>query len=203
MYHTNYPEEIHKLSFHLCRVIFTAALHFRTLFLCPCFLQLHGFYWQGWRKHTKPVLSGGLRWLTDPTTHSAGNNFLALQCGLKTMEKNPASSYTGEFPLELSKQLFQNSCTAGRFTIETLFKSLGKTLHSVITCRNSKLRLWDSSMGHVLTELPQTFSTYIANTYFDNWLFLNKSWCRRRINREISIIHKTNGSGNNSTQKAW
>lgn len=97
MYHyTNYPEEIHKLSFHLCRVIFTAALHFRTLFLCPCFLQLHGFYWQGWRKHTKTVLSGGLPWLTYLTTHSAGNNFLALQRGLKTMEKNPASSYTGE-----------------------------------------------------------------------------------------------------------
>lgn len=76
MYHyTNYSEEIHKLSFHMCKVIFTAALHFRTLFLCPCFLQLHGFYWQEGRKHTKTVLSGGLPWLTDLTTHSAGNNF--------------------------------------------------------------------------------------------------------------------------------
>lgn len=36
----------------------------------------------------KTVLSGGLPWLADPTTHSAGNNFLALQCGLKTMGKN-------------------------------------------------------------------------------------------------------------------
>lgn len=82
----------HQLSFHVCRVMFTAALHFRTLFLCPRFLQLHGFYWQGWRKHTKTFLSGGLPWLTDPTTHSAGNNFLALLCGLKTMQKNPTKS---------------------------------------------------------------------------------------------------------------
>lgn len=136
MYHyPNYPEETHKLHFHLFRLIFTSALHFRTLFLCPCFLQLHGFYWQGWRKHTKTVLSGGLLRLTDPTTHSAGNNSLALQCGLKTMEKNPARSYTAEFPLEFSKQLFQNSCIGGRFMTETPFKSLGKTLHSLITCR--------------------------------------------------------------------
>lgn len=147
--YTNYPEETHKLSFHLCRVIFTAVLHFRTLVLCPCFLQLHGFYWQGWRKCTKPVLSGGLPWLTDPDTHSAGNNFLALQCGLETMEKKPASSYTGKFPFEFSKQLFQNSCTGGRFTIETLFTSLGKML----PWRNSKLCFRDSSMGHVLREL--------------------------------------------------
>lgn len=72
--------------------MFTAALHFRTLFLCPRFLQLHGFYWQGWRKHTKTFLSGGLPWLTDPTTHSAGNSFLALLCGLKTMEKKTTES---------------------------------------------------------------------------------------------------------------
>lgn len=84
------------INFYLCKVIFTAVLHFRALIFCPCFLQLHGFCWQGWRKHTKPVLSGGLPWLTDPTTCSAGNNFLALQCGLKTMEKNPARSYTDE-----------------------------------------------------------------------------------------------------------
>lgn len=89
----------HQLSFHVCRVMFTAALHFRTLFLCPRFLQLHGFYWQGWRKHTKTFLSGGLLWLTDPTTHSAGNNFLALLCGLKTMQKKPnkiSCNYTGD-----------------------------------------------------------------------------------------------------------
>jgi len=101
VYHyTNYPEKKkHQLSFHVCRVMFTAALHFRTLFLCPRFLQLHGFYWQGWRKHTKTFLSGGLLWLTDPTTHSAGNNFLALLCGLKTMQKKPnkiSCNYTGD-----------------------------------------------------------------------------------------------------------
>lgn len=99
IYHyTNYPEEMHRLSFRLSRAVFTAALHFRALFLCPCFLQLHGFYWQWWRKHTKTVLSGGLSWLADPTTHSASNNFLALQYGLKTMEKKKktASSYTGD-----------------------------------------------------------------------------------------------------------
>lgn len=88
MYHyTNYPEEIHKLSFHFCEVIFTAVLHFRTLFLCPYFLQLHGFYWQGGRKHTKTVLSGGLPWLTDPTTHSAGNNFWLSSVDWKQWKK--------------------------------------------------------------------------------------------------------------------
>lgn len=76
MYHyTNYPEEIHKLSFHLCKVIFTVTLHFKALLLCPCFLQLHGLYWQEGSKHTKPVLSGGLPWLIDLTTWAAGNNF--------------------------------------------------------------------------------------------------------------------------------
>lgn len=97
-HYTNYSEEIHKLSFHLCKVIFTAALHFRTLFLCPCFLQLHGFYWQEGRKHTKPVLSGGLPWLTDLTTRSVGNNFWLSSVDWKQWKKkkNPASSYTGE-----------------------------------------------------------------------------------------------------------
>lgn len=48
-----------------------------------------GFYWQGWRKHTKRVLPGALP-RADLTPLSAGNNFLALQCGLKTMEKKPS-----------------------------------------------------------------------------------------------------------------
>lgn len=174
MYHyTNYSEEIHKLSFHLCKVIFTAALHFRTLFLCPCFLQLHGFYWHEGRKHTKPVLSGGLPWLTDLTTRSVGNNFWLSSVDWKQWKKNQKPSkqlHWWEFPAEFSKQLFQNTYTGGRFTIKTLFKSLGKMLlfGGTANC------LWDSSMVHVLTDLPQAFSAYMANTYISNWLFYSK-----------------------------
>lgn len=172
IYHyTNQPEEIHTFPYHLCKVIFTATLHFRTLFLCPGFLQLHGFYRQEGRKHTKTVLSGGLPWLTDLTTSSAGNNFWLYSMGCKQWEKIPSKQlYWWEFPLEYSKQLFQNSHTGGRFTIKTLFKSLGKMLHFGGTANC----LWDSSMGHVLTDLPQAFSAYMANTYISNWPFYSK-----------------------------
>lgn len=54
-----------------------------------CFLWLRGFYWQGWRKHTNRVSPGALPW-ADLTPLSAGNSFLALRCGLKTMEKKPS-----------------------------------------------------------------------------------------------------------------
>lgn len=86
------------------------------------------------------------------------------------MEKSSIKQlYWQELPLEFSKQLFQNSYTGGRFTIKTPFKSLGKMLHSggMANCLRFK-------RGHVLTDLPQTFSAYMANTCITNWLFCTK-----------------------------